>query len=340
MRSHQNLSPAQFVALCLGPGPQYQYLHGILTSAQNDQRFWRKAVDLVGRHRLTPALWVAIRDKDLTRILDDELSQYLQSIYELNRLRNQLILKQIGKLTKALNASGIEPILLKGAAGLATNLYADPGQRVMTDIDILVAPEQFDTALQQLRQSGWSDYHQVAPKLYRGSQHAPPLWLDDGAGATVEVHHRLMRRKGLLSTQECLRMVEPITVDDANAYVLSANARMLHHLLHATVGGGWLGKFRTDLHQLYETTLLCGAFQNRVDWAFIETSIRQFGLSTPVQVHFAVAKTLFESPLTTAFSASALQRMRAFFHYKAAEYPQCEWLWSYIRLLKPPFYYR
>ncbi|GAB4524424.1 MAG: hypothetical protein Fur0018_07970 [Anaerolineales bacterium] len=54
--------------------------------------------------------------------------------------RNTLLLQELGRILEAFEQAGIEVIVLKGAA-LAQTLYEDIGLRPMSDIDLLVRPE-------------------------------------------------------------------------------------------------------------------------------------------------------------------------------------------------------
>jgi len=75
-------------------------------------------------------------------VIPEEVEHAFAEIYELNRQRNQQILKQIDDITALLNKENIQPVFLKGTANLLDELYSDVGERMIGDIDFLVTEEQ------------------------------------------------------------------------------------------------------------------------------------------------------------------------------------------------------
>jgi hypothetical protein len=71
----------------------------------------------------------------------------------------------LGEITDALAGEGIGVILLKGVAYAGT-IYADPAERPMSDIDLLVPADSFDRASAVVRRLGYwhaGGAHQLAP---------------------------------------------------------------------------------------------------------------------------------------------------------------------------------
>jgi len=75
----------------------------------------------------------------------DVLEQHLKEIYTLNRTRNEQILLQVKEMNATLNAANISPIYLKGTGNLIDGIYGDIGERIIGDIDFLVAEKDFLT---------------------------------------------------------------------------------------------------------------------------------------------------------------------------------------------------
>ena len=57
---------------------------------------------------------------------------------------------KLDEVKDALNAIGIEPVLLKGAAHLVGGVYPAPSLRVVGDLDVLVPEERVKTAAETL----------------------------------------------------------------------------------------------------------------------------------------------------------------------------------------------
>ena len=94
-----------------------------------------------------------------------------------------------GEVIGALDATGIEAIVLKGPA-MVHRLYGDaPGRRNYGDIDVLVAPGRFDDAAQVLASLGFRDHLAgIRPSEAARLQGRP--WHRDGAALVVVDLHR------------------------------------------------------------------------------------------------------------------------------------------------------
>lgn len=72
-------------------------------------------------------------------------------------------------LTQALAQAGIRSLILKGAF-LAEAIYGDPGRRIASDIDLLVAPSDLPGAVEVMRRAGYD-----SPSDHVGSDGLPAL---------------------------------------------------------------------------------------------------------------------------------------------------------------------
>ncbi len=139
----------------------------------------------------------------------------------------------------ALAHAGIEPVLLKGAA-VAHTAYPHFALRPMSDIDLLVRPEQAAPSLEVLQNAGWAPSRYAHPaKAYEEHQHLPPL--DDeggGTGAGLDLHTDLFGRGhpfrfSALDVHRCARRL----TREGNASLLVPDP--VHQLLHACVHFAW-----------------------------------------------------------------------------------------------------
>jgi hypothetical protein len=147
---------------------------------------WEGVVELASQHLVTPTLHRGLADKGLLADLPAELRDYLEAIYALNGERNRQIVAQTVEIAAALNAIGIEPVVLKGVADLCAGLYRDPGARVIGDVDLLVAGDQLAAAGAALAAIG---YRGTGPAdfAYGAHHHDRPLARPDDA-AWIELH--------------------------------------------------------------------------------------------------------------------------------------------------------
>ena len=84
---------------------------------------------------------------------DEEQIRSLKEILNLHHVRNLMKLPSMAKVFRLMNAAGIIPVLVKGAALMC--YYAPDIPRMMGDIDLYIAPEHFDEALTLLYDNGF-----------------------------------------------------------------------------------------------------------------------------------------------------------------------------------------
>lgn len=107
-------------------------------------------------------------------------------------LRNALLFKQLACIVKALAERDITVRLLKGA-DLAYSLYPEPGLWPMTDLDLLVSREHFESALELVHTLGYNEYlPEASPGLDRLLSHHAHLRKDGPAGILLELHWTLV----------------------------------------------------------------------------------------------------------------------------------------------------
>lgn len=125
------------------------------------------------------------------RLKDDLLERDLRAFVELSlryaREKAERRRRGILLLARAMNAIGVEPLLLKGSAAELGGIYPDPGFRLMSDIDLLVPTEQFQASAAAAEVAGFvtredGDY---------GHTHAPQY--HDELGLMLEIHHQVTR---------------------------------------------------------------------------------------------------------------------------------------------------
>lgn len=94
-------------------------------------------------------------------------------------------------MVRAWNEAGIEPVLYKGFA-LAEFQYGVPGTRFYSDVDVLVAPNQFEQALLIGRSLGWECPGGFRHWAWRPRDPHERTLRKTGAHAVFDVHKRLV----------------------------------------------------------------------------------------------------------------------------------------------------
>jgi len=136
---------------------------------------------------VAPLMWDIIDRAGMSSMLKEELRETLEARFIAQTGKNIAMLEAMGKAAAALNGAGIIPAPLKGAALIISGVYARPGRRAMTDIDLLVSPEEFPAAEEALRGAG---FRESAPKRgHHATYAAPPPF-----PVIIELHRRLFDR--------------------------------------------------------------------------------------------------------------------------------------------------
>ena len=101
--------------------------------------------------------WWRVRNTPHLRVSPPGLE--LQETYRFHSIRTALREHTIKQVLTILSARGVEPILVKGWA--AARLYPEPGLRPYGDIDLVVRPEQYSSAVAATKDAGGEYYVDV-----------------------------------------------------------------------------------------------------------------------------------------------------------------------------------
>lgn len=162
---------------------------------------------------------------------------------------------EMGRIERALEGSGIEPILLKGAAYVAQGLIAGNGRRV-SDIDILVSEEELEIVEKRLLAAGWvfdeatdNEYDQ---KYYREHMHELPPLRHKLRRTVIDVHHRILPRTSRVSVNSEALIGAARNLPGRRLKVFSPVDSFLHSAVHAFADGS----FDTPARSLIELRYL------------------------------------------------------------------------------------
>lgn len=154
---------------------------------------WDAVVKVSTSHFVFPALYCNLKRANFLHYLPEDLVNYMLHITDLNRARNQKIIDQAKEINELLLANNITPIFLKGTGNLLEGLYGDIGERMVGDIDFIVAKEEYEKSVKMLLDYG---YKKVYKDNYPEFKHYPRLHKkDDKSIAAIEIHKELLIEK-------------------------------------------------------------------------------------------------------------------------------------------------
>lgn len=225
-------------------------------------------VGVANRYFSTVPLWTAVCRHGLRDELDDGISEYLASFQTLNTERNLRLRDQLQECIEALNRAGVTPMPLKGAAYLLGNLYPDPNERFLSDIDLLVPASDIETAASTLHDLGFNP----ADSKFDFSEHhhIPPLvrTLDDVA---VELHSSPVATiaGASLSAEDIWANASPVSAGGCDWSAASATDTVLLSFLHGEVVDRDMSRCIVNLRGFLDLLYLIRRHGTEIDWQHI-----------------------------------------------------------------------
>jgi hypothetical protein len=221
---------------------------------------WMSLLGLANQTLTTPALMEFVTHfKDQ---IPEDVCLYIQEMFERNVARNDRLAAQLTETVAAINDRGVTPVLLKGAAMLATAARPHWGSRLMSDLDIMVLPDQIEATLDALFALGYSVHYLTPPDAGKWYMELKRL----GDVGMVDLHRQLpgpaffYRRLGDVK-QHC-KMVQ---IGRGWAYIPCATYQALILTIHDQFQDSdyWIGNI--DMRHLIELRNLAISPEG-IDW--------------------------------------------------------------------------
>ncbi len=246
----------------------------ILSATHSEGFDWEAVVYCSGEHWVTPALWFSLKKKGILPRLNLEMRDYLELIYDLNLTRNEKITKQLLALLPDLNASGIEPVLLKGIASLVGGLYESPGIRVLGDIDILIPEEKLTIATQIMLDHGYSYTPMLHEEIVREHRHLP-AFIHDNQPVAIEIHRYpvALKHNGWVNNEAAWRGSTKVLIKTGTVILPTPEFRLLHNFCHCQLGDRGYVKAYINARQMLEWVVLRDKYEKQFNWVSIQERV-------------------------------------------------------------------
>ena len=228
---------------------------------------WEQVANVAGSHSITQTLYPALIKKELIDLIPDDFFSYIQHLYEINCERNEMLRKQLINAVLIINKLNVKPLLMKGAAQLFLDTFSNVGDRLLTDLDILVPSNEIKRVSDELIACG---YEMDEDKIHfiESHHHYPPLIKQDEC-AMIELHHEIMFREQqhVFPTEYAWTKTTNITLPNiAEAKVLIPTYRIFHCILHRCVVDKLDQKGQAEIRQLHELAREQFMHSSSIDW--------------------------------------------------------------------------
>jgi hypothetical protein len=272
-----------FLGQCLACGYNAEAEAAVRDNIERGDVNWDGFVWMASNHLVLPGVFVRFRDRGILPLLPVDLREHLETVYRLNLRRNLAILEQTRRLNREFAASRVTPIYLKGVGNLLDHLYPDAGERISTDIDLLVSDDSFVPAARSLEASGYEPIGQYSEDQRDLTKHYPRL-LHPTETAGVEIHRvpvelGVSRRFNYTSVAPHIVRVS----DGPPCYVLSDRDKVVLNFLHGFMPYGARFGGRVSYRHLNDLSHLA----RRVDVFEVLDNVRQYRHYARVYAEFA-----------------------------------------------------
>jgi len=293
MNRHQ-----QIVLFCLRDTLTEEIRSELMSMKESD---WREVIKAANKLGVTPLIATNTQRHEIRVPL--QISESLQKSLKNNTARNLGLLAEFQKLAKVLQARNIPLIPLKGVY-LSSNLYKNIGERLISDIDLLVPFANLRDAVDAI-ESG-TDYRPSRPYDLEAEQkrlHHLPAYIKPNA-PPLEIHWTLLTPgfQTQLDLQGLWERAIPAKINGTDVLVLSPNDLLIHLCAHVAYQHMFVGALRP----LYDIKLTLDRFSDRLDWVVIKRHADEWKLLNSVYL----ALRLTDDLLDCVIPDSAWQSLR------------------------------
>lgn len=265
--------------------------HAVRRAASLDDAQWGEVITAAEALGVAPLLLG--RTEKLQIQLPAQIRARLRGMLQTHTARNLNMLGQFNVLARALQGQDVEFMPMKGVH-LATQLYANIGERPTWDIDMLVPLDNIRQALAVIEQEGYRTSRPFDLDLEVRNYHHVPAFVKRGA-PPLEIHWTLLnpRFQNGLGWQELWERSVPTRVGEVDVRVFSPEDLLVYLCAHVAYQHIYIDSVRS----LYDIKLLVQRHSAKLDWGAITARARTWGLANSVYLTLRLTDDLLGCPL-------------------------------------------
>jgi hypothetical protein len=277
---------------------------------------WMAMLDLANRGLATAQLCAAVMASPSTESLPDDVRAFLLDVQARNRERNRRLIEQLKDALRALNAVGIEPVLLKGIALWATR-PDEAFDRILTDIDLLVRPSEGKRSIDALKSAGFA----LITRYPDADAHVIAEFGRPSDVGLIDLHQRSPGPPGIAEIENLETHCVPVIVDGLRAMRPVPAVQIffigLHDQLHDD--DYWRGGF--DLRHLVDIASLSRA-PEPVDWGLLERLCRTAFVRRALETQLFAARRFAGAAIPERIIARDWTKLQHWRHELQFRYPR------------------
>lgn len=209
--------------------------------------------------------------------------------------QEEAVRREVAQIQRALARSGVEPILLKGAAYLYAGLPVARG-RMFSDIDILVPRSALPEVEAALMLAGWATTHHdpYDQRYYREWMHELPPMQHVRRQTVLDVHHTLVPLTARLKPDAGKLIAAAVPVAGHPGLKVLAPADMV---LHAAAHLFMNEELSHGLRDLTDLDSLLRHFAGQAFWPGLERRAAEMDLQAPLACALRYAHRMLGTPV-------------------------------------------
>jgi len=298
----------KFICRCLAPYYDEGDILDIRSQLAQADVSMEWVVNIANDYFVTPGLWSGLKSKGLETLLDEEPFRYLHTLHAMNLERNTHLRHQLIEAVRALNSAGIKPLLFKGSGQLLQPIHNDIGNRIMSDLDILIPLEQIPDAINALIDKG---YHEADAKYATQKFHHLPPLMRSGDYGPIELHRQALHNEisHVLPTRKIWEDARSNMVDDIHFFLPSPTHSILICMLHSQKFNNQYDPRQFNPRALQDLAVMTMCYSEEIDWSSIRCMMKDHGLNYLAGSHLLSAHRLMGMPLPSGMMPGFLSRL-------------------------------
>jgi len=258
---------------------------------------WDYLVNTIIGRGIAPLLYVKLSLLANSHLIPKSITAKLQQSYYITLSRSTILYEHFRLIAGQFTSKGIELITLKGIY-LSESLYKDIGLRQMSDIDLLVKPEDGEKALAALAGMGYKSTgvdESDSDVKYGEVVHYTPLVLN---GVAIEVHIKLHQdnERYRVHVDELWKNATQVLVNNIQVSTLNTYDLLIHTCIH-------LDKHFQQGHVQFtcfsDVTNLLEKNVEALDWTILVNTCKQYNCEIEVFKYIVLVNKYMQATVPT-----------------------------------------
>jgi hypothetical protein len=231
---------------------------------------------------------------------------YFAGIATLNRQRNAAVRAEAIQVARSLAEIDVTPVFLKGGGHLLSGLHADPADRFMLDLDILIPHSRLTDCVVSLQSQGFEPLGEGETASHH---HYLPIARPDSL-IPIELHVDPLDKRydRFLRSSNVFETAVDMELDGVRLAVPSPTCRIVQSIVHAELSDHGLVYGKIALRELLDVALISRKFHNTIRWPEIARKFKRRG-ALACQFQLLAACDLLGARPNTGIAISATTRL-------------------------------